>query len=66
MMAVAGIGLSSCNTYIGMGRDIQKLGEGIQNTGYGSGWSGNQPPAQQTTQPVPAQPSAHTPAKSSN
>jgi len=50
--------LSSCNTYIGMGRDIQKLGQGIQNTGYGTGWDGNQqsaqqPPAQQAPVKTP-------------
>lgn len=27
--------LSSCNTFIGMGRDFQRLGQGFENTGYG-------------------------------
>ena len=40
--------------------------EGIQNTGYGTSWNGNQPPAQQPTGTEPAQPSAHTPVKSSH
>jgi len=29
--------VSSCNTYIGFGRDIQKLGEVIQESGYKQG-----------------------------
>ncbi|NWK57478.1 entericidin A/B family lipoprotein [Verrucomicrobiaceae bacterium N1E253] len=59
LMALSvGVGsLSSCNTYIGMGRDIQKLGEGIQNTGYGTGWSGNKP----SPYPQPAKPAEKKP-----
>jgi len=33
--------LSSCNTFIGMGRDIERLGEGMQNKADGKSWSGN-------------------------
>ena len=33
--------LSSCNTFIGVGRDIERLGEGMQNKADGKSWSGN-------------------------
>lgn len=33
--AGAALLLSSCNTFIGMGRDFQRLGTGFENTGYG-------------------------------
>ena len=36
--------LSSCNTYIGLGRDVQKLGEGIQRSGYKDRSSDNSNP----------------------
>ncbi len=32
--------VSSCNTFIGMGRDIERLGEGMQNKADGKTWSG--------------------------
>jgi predicted small secreted protein len=35
------LSLSSCNTFIGVGRDIEKLGEGMQNKADGKTWSGN-------------------------
>ncbi len=34
--------LSSCNTFIGFGRDIERLGEGMQNKADGKTWSGNE------------------------
>lgn len=34
--------LSSCNTFIGMGRDIERLGEGMQNKADGKTWSGKE------------------------
>lgn len=30
--------LSSCNTFLGMGRDFQRLGQGLENTAYGKKW----------------------------
>lgn len=42
-MLLAVVTLSSCNTYIGLGKDLQKLGEGMENTGYGTGWKGDKP-----------------------
>ncbi|MGE9268593.1 MAG: entericidin A/B family lipoprotein [Verrucomicrobiales bacterium] len=35
LSAAAALFLSSCNTFIGMGRDFQRLGQGFENTGYG-------------------------------
>ncbi|MDB4293952.1 MAG: hypothetical protein QNK83_05725 [Akkermansiaceae bacterium] len=31
----AALFLSSCNTFVGMGRDFQRLGQGFENTAYG-------------------------------
>lgn len=33
--ACAAFLLSSCNTFVGMGRDFQRLGQGLENTAYG-------------------------------
>lgn len=30
--------LTSCNTVTGMGEDLQRAGEGIENTGQGRSW----------------------------
>lgn len=35
LSATAALLFSSCNTFIGMGRDFQRLGQGFENTGYG-------------------------------
>lgn len=42
VLVAAGFAVSSCNTFIGMGRDIQSLGAGMQNTGHGKRWDGKQ------------------------
>lgn len=47
----------SCNTFIGMGRDIQSLGKGMVNKGHGQTWQGGQP-----AQSAPAAPAAPAPA----
>lgn len=39
-----------------MGKDVQKLGEGIQNTGYGTGWDGSKPSPYQQEPSKPVQP----------
>ena len=31
----AALFLSSCNTFVGMGRDFQRLGQGFENAAYG-------------------------------
>jgi len=50
IVLAAACALSSCNTFIGMGRDIQSVGSGMQNTGHGRSWNGEAAPAQ--TAPV--------------
>ena len=35
LAAVASLFLSSCNTFVGMGRDFQRLGQGFENAAYG-------------------------------
>ena len=35
--------LSSCNTFIGLTRDIQTLGGGLENKAHGKTWQGNAP-----------------------
>lgn len=34
--------LGSCNTIIGMGRDIKQLGDGMENTAHGRKWDGSE------------------------
>ncbi|MGB2402291.1 MAG: hypothetical protein ACPIA7_02650 [Akkermansiaceae bacterium] len=41
-ISVSLFSLSSCNTFIGFGRDIERLGEGMQNKADGKTWSGNE------------------------
>ncbi|MGB0993961.1 MAG: hypothetical protein ACPG32_16015 [Akkermansiaceae bacterium] len=35
--------IPSCNTFIGMGQDIQSLGKGMENKGHGQTWDGRAP-----------------------
>lgn len=35
ILVLAGVVLTSCNTFIGMGRDIRKMGEGMGKVGEG-------------------------------
>lgn len=35
ILALSAVLLSSCNTFIGMGRDIRKMGEGMGKVGEG-------------------------------
>ncbi|MBT8038135.1 MAG: hypothetical protein KJO21_11370 [Verrucomicrobiae bacterium] len=46
--------VSSCNTFIGVGRDFQRLGTGIQNTGHGKTWDGQEKPTDPAAPVVPA------------
>ena len=50
-LAAAALLVSSCNTFIGMGRDIESVGVGMQNTSEGKTWYGNQ---KQDPQAAPA------------
>lgn len=52
--ALAFLGLNSCNTFVGMGRDFQRLGQGVENKAYGKTWKGEQR-AQKSQQSTPAQ-----------
>ena len=38
LAAAVGLALSSCNTVAGFGKDTQRLGEGLENTGEGRDW----------------------------
>ena len=41
LLVLAGFGslvMASCNTIAGMGQDMQRAGEGIENTGEGRNW----------------------------
>ena len=51
LLAAGAVAFSSCNTFIGMGRDIQSMGAGMQNTGHGKTWDGQQKQAPQAAQP---------------
>ena len=48
LLSVAALAVSSCNTFIGAGRDIQSVGAGMQNKAEGRNWDG------QTHAPAPA------------
>lgn len=34
------LALSSCNTVVGVARDIKTVGEGVENKAYGKQWNG--------------------------
>ena len=38
LAAVGSLALASCNTMAGLGEDIQRAGEGLENTGQGRQW----------------------------
>ncbi len=48
----AALSLSSCNTTIGVGRDLKLLGTGIANKMQGKTWEGQQQYDQQENLPV--------------
>ncbi|MCP5537156.1 MAG: entericidin A/B family lipoprotein [Akkermansiaceae bacterium] len=50
-LAAGTLAMSSCNTFIGMGKDIQSLGSGMQNTAYKK--SATAPPPVQEAVPAP-------------
>lgn len=51
LSAVGLITTTSCNTMIGMGRDLQQVGRGFENKGNGRAWKGEQ--QQQPGAPAP-------------
>lgn len=52
--SAAAITLSSCNTFVGIGRDFKSLGSGVENKAYGKTWKGE--PRAQNSQPQGQQP----------
>lgn len=38
LAALGSLGLVSCNTVAGFGEDIQRAGQGLENTGEGRQW----------------------------
>ncbi|GAA5496464.1 MULTISPECIES: hypothetical protein [Rubritalea] len=40
MLGAVSLGVTSCNTFVGVGRDFKRLGEGVENTAYGKTWDG--------------------------
>lgn len=59
ILAGSALVLGSCNTFIGMGRDIQGLGSGMVNKGHGKTWDGQPKPAAPVPAPIPPVPAAH-------
>lgn len=51
--------VSSCNTFIGLGRDVQSLGSGMVNSGHGRAWNED---SSQTAAPAQT-PAPTTPAR---
>jgi predicted small secreted protein len=38
LLGLGSLALASCNTVAGFGEDIQRAGEGLENTGQGRQW----------------------------
>ena len=38
LVGISSLILASCNTMSGLGQDMQRAGEGIENTGEGRDW----------------------------
>jgi predicted small secreted protein len=38
LVAFGALALSSCNTVAGFGEDVQRMGEGVENSGEGRSW----------------------------
>ena len=58
LLTGAALAVSSCNTFIGMGRDIEMLGSGMQTKAKGKGSDGSQVESVQSA-PAPASSSSH-------
>jgi predicted small secreted protein len=58
--ALATLALSSCNTFVGIGRDFKSLGQGVENKAYGNTWKG-EPRAQKSKQNASGQQQAVVP-----
>lgn len=63
LLTIASFALGSCNTFIGMGRDIRGLGAGMENKGTTGSWDGTgQNPNAAANNPYGA-PAAQPPAQ---
>lgn len=40
LLTIPVLALSSCNTVVGLGRDIKSVGDGVENKAYGKQWNG--------------------------
>jgi predicted small secreted protein len=58
LLAATALVTSSCNTFIGFGRDIEGLGSGMQNKAHGKDWASE---GGTNVQPAPAP--AQTPSQ---
>ncbi len=58
VLAVSAFALNSCNTFIGIGHDIEGLGKGMVNKGNGESRGKSAAPAAQIATPVAPQPTA--------
>ncbi|BDS07254.1 hypothetical protein NT6N_22940 [Oceaniferula spumae] len=56
VLTIASLAFGSCNTFIGMGRDIQGVGRSMQNKGYSGDWNGAAQPDPSNPYGVPAAP----------
>lgn len=52
MLGAVSLTATSCNTFVGVGRDFKRLGEGVENTAYGKTWDGQQRRTQQYAPPT--------------
>ncbi len=44
LAATAAFTLNSCNTFVGIGRDLKSFGIGVENKAYGKTWKGESRP----------------------
>jgi len=54
LLTIASFALSSCNTFIGAGRDLKGLGTGIENQGTTGTWNGTGAPTTANPYGAPA------------
>jgi len=43
-LVLGALSLTSCNTFVGVSRDFQQFGKGLENKSYGKTWDGQTPP----------------------
>lgn len=59
--AVFGMGLVSCNTFIGMGRDVRQFGQGMEHVAHGRKPDGSEKKRNQSQEPQPSNPDENLP-----